>query len=283
MQDLKITLIQSALHWENAQANLRHFEVILRGLKNSTHLIVLPEMFSTGFSMNAAMLSEEMNGATLQWMRHWAQETNAVITGSVIIREEEKFFNRLIWMQPDGSHEHYDKRHLFGLGDEHTHYSAGNKKITPALNGWSICPLVCYDLRFPVWCRNSPRTADTSQQPDGEKESVNGGQRTADFRYDLLLFVANWPERRNFAWKHLLQARAIENQCYVAGVNRIGTDGNGIYYSGDSAVIDPLGEVIFTQADTACVKTFTLNSERLQLIRKNMPFLGDADAFRILS
>lgn len=263
MQDLNITPVQSSLQWENAKANLRHFETVLQNFKNSTHLIVLPEMFSTGFSMNAETLAESMDGETVQWMRHQAREINAVITGSVIISEGDNFFNRLIWMRPDGTHEQYDKRHLFGLGDEHKHYAAGKKRIIVSLNGWKICPLICYDLRFPVWCRNSPQSTAHSQQ------------------YDLLLFVANWPERRSFAWKQLLQARAIENQCYLAGVNRIGTDGNGIYHSGDSSLIDPLGEVIFTQADTACAKTFTLSHERLQSIRQKMPFLGDADNFQI--
>lgn len=279
MQDLKITLIQSSLHWENADENLRHFENIIQPFRQSTDLIVLPEMFSTGFSMNAETLAEEMNGKSMQWMQRVANEIGAVITGSLIIREDGKYFNRLIWMRPDGTHEQYDKRHLFGLGDEHNHYSAGKKRIIVSLNGWNICSLVCYDLRFPVWCRNRPQTTDDRRQFG--KDLADGGRWTVDLQYDLLLFVANWPQRRNFAWKHLLQARAIENQSYVAGVNRIGNDGNGIYHSGDSSLIDPIGEVIFTQADTAFAKTFTLSKERLQSIRQKMPFLGDADNFLV--
>jgi len=279
MQDLKITLIQSALHWENAEENLRHFASIIQSFKQSTDLIILPEMFTTGFSMNTETLAEEMNGRVIQWMQRLANETNAVITGSLIIREEDKYFNRLIWMRPDGTHEYYDKRHLFGLGDEHKNYSAGNKRIIVSLNGWNICPLVCYDLRFPVWCRNSQQTTDDKQWND--EKSVDSGQWTVDLQYDLLLFVANWPERRNFAWKHLLQARAIENQSYVVGVNRISNDGNNIYHSGDSALIDPLGEIIFTQADAAFAKTFSLSKERLHQVREKMPFLRDADNFQI--
>jgi predicted amidohydrolase len=154
MQNLDITLIQSSLHWENAAENLRHFEDVIRQFKNATDLILLPEMFSTGFSMNAEKLAERMDGNAVEWMRRMAQETNAVITGSLIINDDGKFFNRLIWMRPDGTHDYYDKRHLFGLGDEHSHYSTGNRKLFVTLKGWNICPLICYDLRFPVWCRN---------------------------------------------------------------------------------------------------------------------------------
>ena len=263
MQDLKVTLIQSFLHWENAEGNLLHFENILQSLRGSTDLIILPEMFTTGFSTNAEKLAEEMDGRTIQWMRHLANEINTVITGSLIIHEDGKFFNRLIWMRPDGTYEYYDKRHLFGLGDEHKHYSAGNKKIIVSLKEWNICPLICYDLRFPVWCRNRPQTTDHRSQ------------------YDLLLFVANWPQKRSSAWKSLLQARAMENQTFVAGVNRIGNDGKGDYHSGDSALIDPLGEVVFTQTDTAFAKTFILSKERLQFIRKKLPFFHDADDFQV--
>lgn len=291
MQDLKITLIQPALHWENAEENLCHFESVIQPFKQTTDLIILPEMFSTGFSMNAESLAEEMNGTSMQWMQRTAEETGAVITGSLIIKEAEKYFNRLIWMRPDGTHEHYDKRHLFGLGDEHKHYSAGKERIIVSLNGWNICPLVCYDLRFPVWCRISPQSIVHSQQlkqnegqnfDKSDKPNMDDGRWTVDKQqYDLLLFVANWPERRNFAWKHLLQARAIENQSYVAGVNRIGNDGNNIYHSGDSSLVSPLGEVIFTQADTAFAKTFALSKEQLNAVREKMPFLRDADNFEV--
>ncbi len=279
MSDLKITLIQTALHWENVDENLRQFEYIFTPLKNTTDLIVIPEMFSTGFSMQPKKLAEEMNGKTMQWMRQQAKAANAVITGSMIIRENDRFFNRLIWMRPQGDFDYYDKRHLFTLGNEHQHYSAGEKRIIVTLNGWKICPLVCYDLRFPVWCRNRRQTTDNG--PQKQPSPVDRGQWTVDEQFDLLLFVANWPERRNFAWKNLLQARAIENQCYVAAVNRIGNDGNGIYHSGDSALIDPMGEVIFTQADTTFTKTFSLSCERLNDVREKMPFFQDGDEFEI--
>lgn len=256
-------MVQAALHWEDAEENLRIFTDFIKPLKNSTDLIVLPEMFSTGFSMRASALAEEMNGKSVMWMKQMARKSNAVIAGSLIIRERGKFYNRLIWMRPDGRHAHYDKRHLFSMGDEHKYYSAGSRRLIVSWKGWSICPMVCYDLRFPVWCRNSKQSSKNE-------------------RYDILIFVANWPERRCFAWKHLLQARAIENQSYVIGVNRIGNDGHGIYHSGDSAVIDPLGEVIFTQADTPFSRTFHLSKERLAYIRSKMPFLDDADRFKIV-
>ena len=268
VSELRVTLIQSVLLWGNIEGNLRHFEEVILNFKNSTDLIVLPEMFSTGFSMRTE-LAEEMNGNAVNWMQRMAQAANAVITGSLMIRDDGKFFNRLMWMRPDGTHEYYDKRHLFSLGEEHKHFSAGKKRITVSLNGWTVCPLVCYDLRFPVWCRNL-------------KQSAVGGRLSADMsQYDVLIFVANWPERRNFAWKHLLQARAIENQAYVIGVNRMGNDGNGIYHSGDSALIDPIGEVMFTQADTPFAKTFTLSKERIEYVRSKMPFLEDGDEFKI--
>jgi predicted amidohydrolase len=269
MPDLKVTLIQTSLHWENVEANLRQFESIISPLENSTDLIILPEMFSTGFSMKTEELAEEMTGNAVEWMRRMAKEVNAVITGSLMIRDGGKFYNRLVWMRPDGTFEHYDKRHLFGLGDEHKYYSAGNKRLIVSLKKWNVCPLVCYDLRFPVWCRNRRQTSDDRRQ------QVNSQQ------YDVLIFVANWPERRSFAWKHLLQARAIENQSYVIGVNRIGNDGQGIYHSGDSAVIDPMGEVVFTQADTFFARTLTLSKERLEFVRSKMPFLEDGDGFGI--
>ncbi len=256
MSDLRVTLVQESLHWENVTENLRQFASFIRQFKNATDVIILPEMFSTGFSMNTSALAEEMNGKTVSWMKMMAAEVNAVITGSIIISENGNYYNRLIWMRPDGTQEHYDKRHLFSMGDEDKHYSAGNKRLIVSLNGWNICPQICYDLRFPVWNRNRND-------------------------YDLLIFVASWPEPRNFAWKHLLQARAIENQSYVIGVSRIGNDGHAIYHSGDSALIDPLGEVVFTQADTAFAKTFTISKERLEYVRSKMPFLKDADEFEI--
>jgi predicted amidohydrolase len=256
MSDLKVTLIQTELFWEDKDRNMSHFTELINSIKEETGIVVLPEMFSTGFSMQPEKFAEYMNGETVKWMLQQANKKNAVVTGSIIVIEEEKYYNRLIWAQPDGNIFHYDKRHLFGLSNEHEHYSAGKEKLIVEWKGWKICPLICYDLRFPVWCRNTEE-------------------------YELMLFVANWPERRNTAWKTLLQARAIENQSYIIGVNRIGNDGSNIYHSGDSSVIDPMGEVIFTQADIPFVKTFTLTKERLNFVREKLPFLNDADEFSI--
>jgi len=257
MQDLSITIIQSDLYWENAEQNLDLFSEKFSGLKGTTDLILLPEMFSTGFTMNASACAEEMTGKTMQWLKLKAAEMKCVITGSVIIHEGGKFYNRLFWMKPDGTHAYYDKRHLFRLAGEELTYTPGNKKIIMEINGWKILPLVCYDLRFPVWSR-----------------------RTKKEDYDLLIYVANWPERRIHAWKQLLMARAIENQCYVAGVNRIGNDGNEIYHPGYSAVIDFKGEQISqTKPGEASVETVTLTHQPLDDFRKHFPFADDADAF----
>ncbi len=254
MADLKITLIQTKLHWENVEANLAMFAEKITSIKESTDLILLPEMFSTGFSMNPETLAEEMNGRAMNWMYEQAKAKNAVVCGSLIIKENDKYYNRLIWMRPDFAFSFYDKRHLFRYGEENNHYSGGHAKIIEELNGWKICPLVCYDLRFPVWSRNREN-------------------------YDLLLYIANWPERRNHAWKSLLVARAIENQTYVAGLNRVGDDGNNIYHSGDSSLIDYKGEIIFQQAKEEFVKTFTLTKEPLEAYRKEFPVLMDRDEF----
>jgi predicted amidohydrolase len=255
MQDLRITLVQTALHWENATENRKHFDALLSEVKpGSTDLIVLPEMFSTGFSMQPDVLAETMDGPTVLWMLQKAAALNAVITGSIIIHEHGHYYNRLVWMRPDGTYATYDKRHLFSLAGEEKHYSAGKERLIVDLKGWGVCPLVCYDLRFPVWSRN-------------RKD------------YDLLLYVANWPERRSYAWKQLLIARAIENQSYVAGVNRIGTDGNQTAHSGDSALIDPLGEVLFTKAHEPFTETFTLSHTHLTEVRDKFRFLDDGDDF----
>lgn len=255
MQDLKVTLVQTALHWEDVELNLAHFDNLLSKIEAPTDLIILPEMFSTGFSMNTG-LAEEMDSKTMQWMHRKSDEVRSLITGSLIIKEQDKFYNRLIWMAPSGEYQTYDKRHLFGMGNEPDFYTAGNTRLIITLKGWQINPQICYDLRFPVWNRNR-----------------------GDF--DCQIFIANWPERRNFAWKNLLQARAIENQAYVIGVNRIGNDGNSIYHAGDSAIIDPMGEVIFTEADTEFVRTFSISRERLNYVRNKMSFLKDADNFTI--
>jgi len=258
MEDLRVTIVQSALNWENVEANLTMFSNKLKAITpGSTDIIILPEMFGTGFTMNAAAVAQTMDGIALRWMKEMAAEKKCVITGSLVIKEENKFYNRLIWMRPDGTFEIYNKRHLFRMGEENNTYTTGNKKIIVSLKGWKICPLVCYDLRFPVWSRN-----------------------VGD--YDCLIYVANWPEVRNYPWKHLLIARAIENQAYVVGVNRIGKDGNGISHSGDSAVMNAKGIVISkTNANEESVETVILSYKELEEFRKVFPVGLDADTFKL--
>lgn len=275
MTPLSITLIQSDLHWEQQELNRHHFGQLIDALTERTDLIVLPEMFTTGFSMRPAHLAEQMKGPTAEWMYQKARQKNAAITGSIIVKENNRFYNRLLWVQPDGQLHYYDKRHLFRLSQEPLHYTAGKEKLIINWRGWKICPMICYDLRFPVWCRNVSLQEKDTPQAHLSMGGVSGA-------YDLLLFVANWPERRNTAWKTLLQARAIENQAYVAGVNRIGFDGHHIYHSGDSCLIDPSGEVIFTQSDLPFIHTFSLSKERLRYVREKYPFLPDADKFKLI-
>lgn len=271
MSDLKITIIQSNLHWENKEGNLKMFSERIASVSVETDLIVLPEMFTTGFSMRPEKFAEPVNGPTVSWMQQHAKSKNCVITGSFICEDNGNYFNRLVWMKPDGSFSHYDKRHLFSMGDENNHYASGNKKIIEEIKGWKICPLICYDLRFPVWSRNKV-------QHSKFKSSFSSNA------YDLLIYVANWPERRAHPWKTLLLARAIENQCYVVGVNRIGMDGNEIYHSGDSAVINAKGEMISKiKPEEESVETITLKYSDLQSFRKQFPVLKDADDFVIRS
>lgn len=263
MSNLNFSLIQTQLHWENKNANLQMLEEKINAIQGQTHVVVLPEMFSTGFSMKPEALAEEMDGPTVQWMKKVAASKKIILTGSVIIEEEGNYFNRLIWMLPNGQYGFYDKRHLFAYGEEDRHYSAGTKRLIASVNGWKINLMVCYDLRFPVWAR---------QKFDAEQ----------NFEYDVLIYVANWPERRNLAWKSLLRARAIENQCYVIGVNRVGNDGNDIYHSGDSTVIDPLGEILYEKTHDEDVFTIQLSKERLKEMREKFQFWRDADEFEIL-
>ena len=257
MNTLKITTFQAYLFWENIEKNLQNLGLRLSSIREKTDLIVLPEMFSTGFSMNPEQLAEEMDGKTMKWMHQQAKKFDCVLTGSIIIKEDKKYFNRLIWMRPDGTYEYYDKRHLFGLGEEDKHYSSGNKKLFVELHGWKICPMICYDLRFPVWLRN------------------------VDEEYDMLLIVANWPERRSLHWRTLIPARAIENQAFVVAVNRVGHDGNEIYHSGDSMCIDPNGKVIYYKPNDEDLYTFSINKEDLTAARESFPFLKDADKFKL--
>lgn len=256
---LNITLVQPDIVWEDKQANLEQYEKLIEDVAERKEVVILPEMFSTGFSMAPERLAETMEGSSVQWMKDMAKKHRCIITGSLIIEETGKYYNRLLWVQPDGYIGHYDKRHLFGYADEDKHYSAGAKRLIAQVKGFRICLEVCYDLRFPVWARN---------QGDD---------------YDILLYVANWPERRSLAWKTLLQARAIENLSYTIGVNRVGTDGKGIAYSGDSSVFGPLGEKIWQAPAEAMVHTVTLSKNTVMQAREQFPFLNDADRFILLN
>ena len=260
MSSLTLTLIQTNLVWEDKAANLSMFEQKINSIKEKTEVVILPEMFSTGFNMAPDNLAEDMNGPTVQWMKTIASSRRIILTGSVIIKEGEHYFNRLIWMLPNQQYGYYDKRHLFGFAGEDECYTAGNKRLIASVKGWKINLQVCYDLRFPVWARHAH-----NNEPE----------------YDLLIYVANWPERRNHAWKTLLQARAIENQCYVIGVNRIGNDGKDIYHSGDSMVINALGEILYHKAHDEDIFTITLQKAPLEDVRTKLPFLKDADTFKI--
>ena len=273
MSTLNITTIQTNLYWEDKKANLQMLEEKINSIAEKMEIIVLPEMFSTGFSMKPELLAETMEGETVQWMKRVAAEKKIILTGSVIIKEGGNYYNRLIWMLPNGQHGIYDKRHLFAYAGEDDHYSAGTKRLIASAKGWKINLLVCYDLRFPVWAR---QTSAPNPSPPVER-----GETTPE--YDVLIYVANWPERRIHAWTTLLQARAIENQCYVVGVNRVGKDGNDIYYSGESMIIDPMGEVLYTKKDEEDIFTMSLDMTHLQTVREKLPFLKDADEFKIIT
>ncbi len=255
--DLRVTIVQTQLHWQDAAANRAMFTKKLAAAAPQTDLIVLPEMFTTSFSMDAPTLAEAANGTTLAWMQQQAALYQAVLTGSVIVQENGQYYNRLYWVRPNGSFATYDKRHLFRMAKEHHTYTAGKERLVVELKGWNICPLVCYDLRFPVWSRN------------------------ANLDYDLLLYVANWPQVRSLAWRTLLQARAIENVAYVVGVNRVGTDGNNHPYSGDSAVIHPKGHHLLQTSHAEGIHTLTLHKQELTDFREAFPAHLDADAFHL--
>lgn len=276
MLPLTITTIQTNLVWENKIANLQALEKKINGLEEKTEIIVLPEMFSTGFSMQPQLLAETMEGETVQWMKEVASKNKVILTGSIIIEEAGNFYNRLIWMLPNGQFGAYDKRHLFGFAEEDKHYTAGNKRLIASAKGWKINLQICYDLRFPVWARNRILQTDSSTDEGASTEIPTNGITP---EYDILIYVANWPERRNHAWKTLLCARAIENQCYIIGVNRVGRDGNNINHSGNSLVIDPLGEVLYHMADDEDIFTITLEKEHLQDVRNKFPFWKDGDYF----
>ena len=267
MSNLTVSLIQSNLHWEDKSANLQMFEEKILSLKENTELVILPEMFNTGFSMNPALLAEHMEGKTVQWMKRIAKQKNIILTGSLIIEENENYYNRLVWMLPNGQYGVYDKRHRFAFAGEDQQFAAGEKRLIASVKGWRINLMVCYDLRFPVWAR---------QQSDGSANE-------SALEYDLLIYVANWPERRIHAWNTLLQARAIENQCYAIGVNRVGNDGNDIYHNGNSMIVDPLGKIIYQKPDAEDVYTYTFDKQELEEVRAKFPFWKDADEFQILN
>ena len=251
---LHATLVQTALHWEDKKANLQELGHKLSTLAVQTDLVVLPEMFTTGFTMNAQSLAEPTEGPTWEWMAGQANRLGAVVTGSFIAEEDGRYFNRLLWVRPDGSYEQYDKRHLFTLAGEHEHYAPGRQRLIVELNGWKVLPLICYDLRFPVWARNVEN-------------------------YDLLIYVANWPEMRRQAWRTLLAGRAIENQAYTLGVNRVGADGNGYPYTGDSSAFDYAGEELLHASQAEGLFTVQLSYEKQQDFRKKLQFLADRDGF----
>lgn len=257
MSILKISTFQAYLFWENIDKNLQNLALRLSSIREKTDLIILPEMFNTGFTMNTG-LAEEINGRTTQWMQEQALRFDCVVTGSIAVKENDRYYNRLIWMRPDGTSEKYDKRHLFSPGREDQIYTPGKEKLIVELNGWKICPVICYDLRFPVWLRNKNE------------------------EYDLLLIVANWPERRSLHWRTLIQARAIENQSFVIGVNRVGHDGNELYHSGDSMCIGPNGETIYYKPNDEDLYTFSISLDDLIKTRNSLPFLKDADDYELL-
>lgn len=265
MSSLTITVIQTDLHWEDKAANLRMLEEKINNIKEKTEIVILPEMFTTGFSMQPSKLAETMEGESVQWMKRIAAARKIILTGSLIIEEKGNYFNRLIWMLPNGQYGIYDKRHRFAYAGEDVQFTAGTKRLIASVKGWKINLLVCYDLRFPVWARQTP-PHETANVPE----------------YDALIYVANWPERRIHAWKTLLQARAIENQCYVAGINRVGKDGNDINYIGESMVVSPMGEPLYQKKDVEDIFTITLYKEDLDAAREKFPFWKDADDFQIL-
>lgn len=263
MSELRVSLLQSELHWEDPAANRRLLDSRMGMLDGSrTDLIVLPEMFATGFTMNAEAMAEPFDASpTLDWMRSQAQERGCTITGSLAIADGGRRYNRLVWMTPEGGMTHYDKRHLFRMGDEPRHYAAGTRRQVVEIKGVRILLSVCYDLRFPVWLRQQPGAG----QP---------------FEYEALLCVANWPAPRRHPWRTLLQARAIENLSYVIGVNRVGEDGNGLPYAGDSMVVDFKGEPLADHPPgEAFVETVTISSDALKTFRDKFPAWQDADTF----
>lgn len=256
MSTLSVAIVQSDLHWHGGERNLAQFSEVLLRQEGEVDLFVLPEMFASGFTMDAEKNAESMDGPSVRWMAEISAKKHAAICGSLIIKDGSDYFNRFVLIQPDGKMDCYDKRHRFRLAGEHENYAAGGKLVTIEFKGWRIRPMVCYDLRFPIWSRNRDD-------------------------YDLLIYVANWPDRRHLAWETLIRARAIENLAYVAAVNRIGTDGNGVSHAGGSAIIDYLGNPLVAMSDEPAVKSATLDKSLLSSFRHKFPFHLDADAFAI--
>jgi len=257
-KELRVSLIQTDLFWENAEKNRIEIGKKISQLPKDTDIIILPEMFTTGFSMNVSKLAEQFKGNTFNWLKNTAKEKKSLIIGSIIVKENNNYYNRLIAMFPDGNYSYYDKRHLFRMGNEHKNYSGGLKRLILDYKGWRICPLICYDLRFPVWSRNNQE-------------------------YDMLIYIANWPKSRSYVWKQLLIARALENQAYVVGVNRIGTDGENLSYSGDSMIIDAKGQIINSvEQNINSEISLNISYTDLENFRKKFPISLDADNFKIL-
>ena len=255
---IKLWLLQLDILWEQPLKNLAKIDRILNKTSSTGDILFIPEMFTTGFSMNPEMLAETMDGPAVSWMKKTASMLNIAVAGSLVIKEHSSFFNRFVFATPSGKLEFYNKRHLFTMDDEEKHYVKGNERIVIEYKGWKILPQICYDLRFPVWSRN---------QND----------------YDLLVYVANWPQLRNEVWDTLLKARAMENQSYVAGINRIGTDGRMISYSGHTSVYSPKGELLFKAEDNKeCLLAIDISYNDMQHFRNNFPVQKDADKFDII-
>jgi predicted amidohydrolase len=257
--DLNIALIQSSLVWENFSANIEHFKTQIESLPIGIDIIILPEMFTTGFTMRPELFHDSIEQDTILFLTQCAKSTGSAICGSFLAKSSNQFYNRFVWVEPNGNLHTYDKAHLFRMGEEQLHYKKGNQRIIIEYKGWKIAPFICYDLRFPVWIR-----------------------KTKEFDYDLLLFVANWPEKRKSHWKALTMARAIENQCYVVAVNRVGKDGNEIDHSGDSCLINPLGEVLYSVEHESQNKVLTIYLDTLKKYKETFPVGLDADKFEIM-
>lgn len=264
VQDLRVSLVQAATLWHQPEANRALYGSLVRPLAGQTDLVVLPETLTSGFSNEAVGEAETMDGPSVAWLRELAREVDAAVTGSLVIREGDKVFNRLLFALPDGGLAHYDKRHLFRMAREHERYAAGGPRLVVEWRSWRICPQVCYDLRFPVFARNVFDEA------------------AGRFDYDLILWVANWPAARRYAWQTLLRARAIENLACVAGVNRVGTDGNDIAYAGDSALLDAMGQPLLELGARPAVATVALEAAALEAHRQRFPAQLDADRFQLL-